>query len=398
MRRLSPAVFSVLIILACCAAALQTQPFDARVAAAPRLSPSLMVAAGPYYSCAVLTNGTLKCWGQNSHGQLGLGNTDNYGDDPSEVGTGLPAVDVGQTVKFVAIGENDTTCAIRTNNETVCWGYGSEYMLANGINGNIGDASGEMGSALTPIDFGTSHAVSLDIGRQHGCALLADGDIKCWGTNNDGVLGVNGNIYTVAQMGANWPSVDLGSGRTAVAVTTGSYHTCAILNTGAVTCWGSGSLGKLGYGNTANRGYADLGSALATVDLGDGRTATAITAGDNFTCAILDNGSVKCWGLNNSGQLGQNSTTFLGDNANEMGEYLLPVYLGNGRTAKQIVAKNESVCVILDNDTLKCWGSNSYGHLGTGDTNTRGDSTGEMQALGTVNLGAKSRTRTGCNG
>ncbi|MFN7470192.1 MAG: RCC1 domain-containing protein, partial [Roseiflexaceae bacterium] len=246
MRRLSLAVFSVLIILACCAVALRTQSFDSRVTAAPRLSPSSMVSAGPAYSCAVLTNGTLKCWGQNTYGQLGLGNTDTYGDDSSEVGTGLPAVDVGQTVKFVATGRSNTTCAIRANNETVCWGYGWDYMLANGVNGNVGDESGEMGSALTPIDFGTSYAVSLDIGFLHGCALLANGAVKCWGTNNYSVLGVNGNIQTVAELGTNWPSVDLGSGRTALALTSGDFHNCVILDTNGVACWGAGEFGQLG--------------------------------------------------------------------------------------------------------------------------------------------------------
>lgn len=335
MRRLALAGFSVFIILACCVVALRPQPFDASVAAAPRLSPSLMVAAGPAYSCAVLTNESLRCWGQNYYGQLGLGNTNDYGDNSNEVGTGLPEVNVGQTVKFVATGGSDTTCAIRTNNETVCWGYGGDYMLAIGGSGNVGDGPGEMGNALTPIDFGTSYAVSLDIGSLHGCALLANGAVKCWGTNYNGELGVNGNIHTAAQLGANWPSVDLGTGRTARAITTGNHHTCAILDTNAVACWGQGTFGQLGYGNNANRGYANLGSALTTVDLGTDRTATAISAGRYSTCAILDNGSVKCWGLNNYGQLGQNSTTWLGDTTNEMGDNLPAVYLGENRTAKK---------------------------------------------------------------
>jgi alpha-tubulin suppressor-like RCC1 family protein len=386
MRHLLRFVVFSAVILGVCGAWVWRGGLPA-VTAQSRLSRSIMVAVGPAYSCAVLTDGTLRCFGQNFYGQLGLGNTDNYGDDPGEVATGLPAVDVGQTVKFVAIGANNTTCAIRTNNETVCWGYGGEYMLANGLQGNVGTVSGEMGNALTPIDFGTSYAVSLDIGNQHGCALLATGAIKCWGSNDSGQLGVNGTIFTAEQMGTNWPSVDLGSGRTALAMTTGDFHTCAILDTHAVACWGSNGLGQLGYGDTTNRGYADLGSSLTAVNLGTDRTATAIAAGGIFTCAILDNGSVKCWGLNNNGQLGQNSTTWLGDDANEMGDYLPAVYLGTGRTAKQIVANGATVCVILDNNTLKCWGTNANGQLGIGDTNQRGDTAGEMIALGTVNVG-----------
>ncbi|MFM2308800.1 MAG: hypothetical protein RLY87_921, partial [Chloroflexota bacterium] len=357
------------------------------VIAQSRVSPSYMIAAGSAYTCAILTDRSLRCFGQNTYGQLGLGNTDNYGDESSEVGTGLPVPNIGQTVKFIAAGHSNTTCAIRADDETVCWGYGWDYMLANGINGNVGDESGEMGSALTPIDFGTSHAVSVDLGFLHGCALLASGDVKCWGTNNYGVLGVNGNVQTASELGSNWLAVDLGTGRTATAITVGFIHSCALLDTGAVACWGLNDFGQLGYGDTTNRGSSALGSALTTVDLGAGRTATAIAAGSYFTCAILDNGTVKCWGLNNKGQLGQNSTTFLGDDAGEMGDNLPAVYLGAGRTATKIVAAAASVCVILDNNTLKCWGDNYFGQLGTGDNTTRGDAAGEMAALGTVNLG-----------
>ena len=380
-------VVFVVVLLVLCAVPLLQKHEASPVIAQSRVSPSYMIAAGSAYTCAILTDRSLRCFGQNTYGQLGLGNTDNYGDESSEVGTGLPVPNIGQTVKFIAAGHSNTTCAIRADDETVCWGYGWDYMLANGINGNVGDESGEMGSALTPIDFGTSHAVSVDLGFLHGCALLASGAVKCWGTNNYGVLGVNGNVQTASELGSNWPAVDLGTGRTATAITVGFIHSCALLDTGAVACWGLNDFGQLGYGDTTNRGSSALGSALTTVDLGTGRTATAIAAGSYFTCAILDNGTVKCWGLNNKGQLGQNSTTFLGDDAGEMGDNLPAVYLGAGRTATKIVAAAASVCVILDNNTLKCWGDNYFGQLGTGDNTTRGDAAGEMAALGTVNLG-----------
>jgi hypothetical protein len=83
-----------------------TQLFESPVAAAPRLSPSYMIAAGPLYTCAVLTNRTLRCFGQNTYGQLGLGNTDAYGDESSEVGTSLPTVDIGQRVKYITAGNS----------------------------------------------------------------------------------------------------------------------------------------------------------------------------------------------------------------------------------------------------------------------------------------------------
>lgn len=268
------------------------------------ISGSLMIAAGHNYSCAVLTNGAVKCWGENYVGQLGLGDTNMYGNTSSTIGSGLPTINIGQTVKYIAAGESNTTCAIRADDKTVCWGSGNNNLLGTGLGiANMGDQSGEMGSALTPIDFGSSYAVTLSEGDNHICALLASGAVKCWGYNDFGQLGVNGNIGTTEEL-ATWPAVDL-NGRTAVAVSAGAAHTCAILNTGAVTCWGLNTYGQLGYGDTTDRGYANLGSAMQTVNLGTGRTATAIAAGGYFTCAILDNGTLKCWGYNASGQLGK---------------------------------------------------------------------------------------------
>lgn len=351
-----------------------------------------MVAAGHNYSCAVLTSGALKCWGENYSGQLGLGNTDIYGLTSSTIGSGLPTVDIGQTVKYVTAGEHNTTCAIRADDETVCWGNGYGYLLGTGEwNNTIGDSSGEMGSALTPVDFGSSYAVTLSEGDDHICALLASGAVKCWGQNGDGQLGINGttNFGYISELGTNWPAVDL-NGHTAVAVSAGAAHTCAIIDTGAVTCWGLNSYGQLGYGDTTNRGSADLGSAIQTVNLGSGRTATAIAAGGYFTCAVLDDGTLKCWGYNASGQLGQDSTTTLGDNSSEMAN-LTAINLGDGRTAKRVYASRRAdldyTCAILDNNALKCWGENGNGQLGVGDGNNRGDAAGEMALLGTVNLG-----------
>jgi alpha-tubulin suppressor-like RCC1 family protein len=291
---------------------------------------SLMVAAGHNYSCALLTDGTLRCWGANDAGQLGLGTKNYYGDDANEVGAGLPTVNIGQTVKYITAGEHNTTCAIRADDATVCWGNGYGYLLGTGAWTNtIGDQSGEMGSALTPVDFGSSYAVTLSEGDNHICALLASAAVKCWGQNDYGQLGINGtaNYGASAELGANWTAINL-NGRTAVAVSAGAFHTCAILDTGAVTCWGLNDKGQLGYGDTTNRTSADLGSALTTVNLGTGRTATAIAAGGAFTCAILDNGTLKCWGYNESAQLG------LGDKIDRYYEptRLSAISLGTGRT------------------------------------------------------------------
>ncbi|RLT33238.1 MAG: hypothetical protein DWI54_00240 [Chloroflexi bacterium] len=390
MRRLSLAVFSVLIILACCAVALRTQSFDSRVAAAPRLSRSTQISLGSDHSCAMLTTGVVKCWGANNNGQLGLGNTNSYGDAVSETGAGLPAVDLDQTAKYISAGYGHT-CAIRNDNSTVCWGENFWGTLGNGSRSNIGDNSGEMGSSLIAVDLSTDYATSLSAGYQFTCAILNTSQVKCWGVNDVGQTGADGwHGMSSDTMGANLPAVNLGAGRTAKAISAGRQHACAILDNDTVKCWGANTYGQLGLGNTASLVYPNIGEA-AVVNLGTGRTAKTIAAGSYHTCAILDNGSLKCWGFNASGQLGQDTTANIGDGSGEMGDSLPAINLGSGRTAVAVAACKRGdldyTCAILDNGTLKCWGDNGFGQLGQGDMNNRGDSTAEMAALAAVNLG-----------
>ena len=117
-------------------------------------------------------------------------------------------------------------------------------------------------------------------------------------------------------------------------LTAGNVHSCALLTNGTVKCWGGNGSGQLGLGDTLNRGDTggEMGDALPAINLGTGRTATAITAGSTHTCALLDNNTVKCWGTGADGRLGQDSTTNLGDNPGEMAA-LNPVKLGTGRSA-----------------------------------------------------------------
>ena len=153
-----------------------------------------------------------------------------------------------------------------------------------------------------------------------------------------------------------------------------------LLNDGSVKCWGQGNNGQLGYGDTQSRGVGadEMGANLPSVDLGSGRSAKFIAAGVDHTCALLDNGGVKCWGYNNNGQLGYGDTQSRGDGADEMGDSLPTVDLGSGRSAKFIAAGGYHACAQLDDGGVKCWGRNDYGQLGYGDTQNRGDGADEM--------------------
>ena len=123
-----------------------------------------------------------------------------------------------------------------------------------------------------------------------------------------------------------------------------------------------------------------MGDFLGSVDLGVGVKPVSVTAGFAGTCAILDSGAVKCWGDNAAGQLGVGDKLDRGDNAGEMGANLASVDLGAGVKATKVVAASASYCALLDNRTVKCWGENNFGQLGLGDILDRGDAPGEMGA------------------
>ncbi|MDP7003373.1 MAG: hypothetical protein QF911_07410, partial [Candidatus Thalassarchaeaceae archaeon] len=195
---------------------------------------------------------------------------------------------------------------------------------------------------------------------------MDNASVKCWGRNNYGQLGIDNstNMSDNSSEMAFLPSVDLGTGRTATAISARSFHSCALLDNASVKCWGRNKYGQLGIGNTTTMGDNSSEMAfLPSVDLGTGRTATAIAAGYSHTCALLDNASVKCWGYNDYGQLGIDNSTTMGDGSGEMA--VLPsIDLGTGRTATAIAAGLYHSCALLDNASVKCWGRNNYGQLG----------------------------------
>jgi alpha-tubulin suppressor-like RCC1 family protein len=352
------------------------------------------ITAGGADTCALLDNGTIKCWGSGVSGRLGQGNTNDIGNAPNQMGNNLAPVALGTGRTATAVTAGNHTCALLDNDTVKCWGSGFFGQVGQGNPNNIGDAPNEMGDSLAPVALGAGRTgTAVTAGDFHTCALLDNGTVKCWGFGASGQLG-QGNTNNIGnapnQMGDSLAPVALGTGRTATAVTAGDFHTCALLDNGAVKCWGSGGNGQVGQGNTNNIGNApnQMGDNLAPIALGAGRTATAVTGGGGHTCALLDNGTVKCWGFGASGQLGQGNTNNIGNAPNQMGDNLAPVPLGAGRTATAVTAGNAHTCASLDNGTVKCWGSGGGGRLGQGNTNNIGTSASEMAILQPVALGS----------
>ncbi len=328
------------------------------------------VAAGARFSCARLDTGRVRCWGRGSDGALGYGNPNDIGDTETPASVGPVNLGAGRTARAISAGFYHA-CAILDQGQVRCWGTSYFGELGYGNLDTVGDT--ETPASVGPVNLGSGRtAVAITGGGYHTCAILDNDRVRCWGYGRSGQLGYGntrhvGNDETPGSVGP----VNLGSSRTAVAITGGGFHTCAILDNGKVRCWGEGSSGQLGYGNKKDIGDNETPASVAAVKLGRGRKAVAITAGIRHTCAILDNGKVRCWGQASSGQLGYGNQRKIGDD--ETPASVRPVKLGPGRKAIAISASGRHSCAVLNNRAVRCWGTGRYGQLGYGNTRTIGD-------------------------
>lgn len=310
------------------------------------------IVAGYHHTCALTTNGGVKCWGGNSSGQLGNGITRFQ----------LTAIDVsGLTsgVSTIAAG-NVHTCAVTTLGRLMCWG--------NNTFGQLGDGTNAARSSAVDVVRLSSGIRALATGWQHTCALATDGVVKCWGRNLLGQLGdgTDRDRLTAVEVGG------LGGG--VQAIVAGYDHTCALTSNGGVKCWGFNIAGQLGDGTRVNR--------LAAVDVnGLASGVIALAAGLGHTCAVTMSGGVKCWGDNSRGQLGDGTTVSRLTAVDVSG-------LGNGVSA--LAAGSEHTCAITTSGGVKCWGYNNAGQLGanpTTSTLTPVDVVGLNSGVGAISAG-----------
>jgi alpha-tubulin suppressor-like RCC1 family protein len=348
------------------------------------------VVAGADHSCVLFDDGTVKCWGGNSHAQLGLGDAEDRGDEPGEMGEELPTVDLGTGRTVTALSAGGThTCAILDDGALKCWGDNHFGELGLGDADHHGERPEQMGDALPAVDLGygrTAQAVSAN-GNQT-CALLDDDSVKCWGDNEYGQLGIGDSRNRgdePGEMGDALPPVDLGPDLVAWEVVAGGRHECVRSDFGRIVeCWGDNFNGELGVGDTLPRGDepGEMGDALPVVGLGLSHAIESLACGTSHNCVRLDDGSVKCWGFNAYGQLGIGDTANRGDAPGELGGALPAVDLGAGRTATALVLGSDHACVIRDDAAVVCWGWNGAGQLGVGDHEDRYDPTAPVD-LGT---------------
>lgn len=295
------------------------------------------LAAGHSHTCAVASNGSLRCWGWNGWGQLGDGGT---ADQHVAVLVALP----GLTVTAVAAGYGHS-CALLNTGGLRCWGMNNS--------GQLGDGSNSQSS--TPVTVsGMSGLVANAIaaGSMHGCAAFADGRVRCWGANTEGQLGDGSTSNRNAPVEASGLM-----GVTPVQVTAGEAHTCTRLSNGQLRCWGLNDQGRLGDGTTLRRL-----SATAVVGL-DGQVVTTVAAGMRHTCARLQDSGLRCWGDNGQGQVGDGSVA-------ERDHPVRVAGLG-GLLTSTVAAGYWHTCALFSNAGPRCWGSNHYGQLGDGTTTDR---------------------------
>lgn len=355
------------------------------------------LALGVERTCALASDGRPKCWGGNPVGELGYQDTRSRGGSDADMGSALPYVSFGPDFSVAKIAAGDHhSCVISSSGGLKCWGLNAFAQLGLPHRNPRGAQVNSMGNRLALVNLGVSSAVDVSASSHHTCAVLDDGGVRCWGCSLFGQLG-QGFVETCpsGHLGAeNSLRVALGGTRRAVGVTTGAEHTCVLLEDGGVLCWGLNTSGQLGLGDREDRADEpdEVGDALTTVDLGTGRTAVEVRAGENFTCARLDDGSVKCWGDNRYGQLGQGDGRPRGVAPGELGDLLPPINLGTGRRATAISTGYRHVCALLDDQSIKCWGNNHRGQLGLGmpAAERLGDQPAEMgDALPSLYLGAK---------
>ncbi len=285
------------------------------------------VSAGSYHTCARTSASEIWCWGYNGNGQLGNGTNTNSNvpvkiSNPS--GALFTAVEAG----------NNHTCAISTGGVVSCWGLNSSGQLGNG-----GTTSSNTPYSLTSVPAVTS----LSLRGSHTCALTTVGGVYCWGDNFYGQIGKgNSGVGTNA---LNPTAVKLSN---ITAIATGSYHSCARVNTGAVQCWGYNGYGSLGDGTNTTANLPVPVSGLTN--------AASVFAGGYSTCSTTNTGTVVCWGNNDYGQLGNGSLV----NAN------VPTGVLELTSVTGVAVGYNTTCATTKGGPAYCWGNNYSGSVGIG--------------------------------
>lgn len=317
----------------------------------PNVGKAVSLALGQQHSCALAESGNAYCWGSGADGRLGNGALANAAS---------PLL-VRANGKATAIASGlSHTCILQPDGTVACWGHGTS-----------GELGTDKSSSPTPRQVaGVANAVAITAGEGFGCAIVSGGTAPCWGGGNatvksiglDGATAMTmGQIFfcaivagqarclgegSVGQLGGGTGTdslvpVDVIGVTGATAIDAGEQHACAILADRTIRCWGSNGLGRLGNGETS-------GSKPTAVPVAGIDDAIALALGGNFSCALRATGVVQCWGGGTEGQLGDGKAT----------DTPLPVTVATLTNVTAIGAGDRHACAVHDGGKVSCWGSN----------------------------------------
>ncbi len=317
------------------------------------------LALGYRHSCARTAGGGVRCWGAGGQGQLGKGDATNLGDSPGELPTGDIAL--GVAALQVAAGTEHTR-AIGLGGAGRGWGSSQFGQLGYGNKATLLKPDG----ADVP---GIAGAVQIVAGTAHNCVLQGDDTVHCWGGNDYGQLGHGNGEAIFGDAPNEVPSTVTAvgdPGDPVVQLGAGYVHMCAVLASGKVRCWGWNGNGQGG----ARFGDANIGDApgeMPPPDVDLGGPALQVTAGYTHSCALLASGKVKCWG-----QTIVHGYPMVGDIDSAV-EFPPPDVALGGQVVSIAGHMGSFTCALLADQKVRCWGENNWGQLGLGHTNSVGD-------------------------
>lgn len=297
----------------------------------PGVEGAVEVVAAHELSCALIDGGTVRCWGRNNESQLGAGDA-----GVTSMPTPTAVLDLTDATGLWAANAN--VCARRRNGQLLCWGHNANGQVVFGQGGSV--------DVPTPIaDLPDAGVVQVAIAHETICALVDDGQVWCWGNNGEGVIG--DGTFGVPRRPTRVPSL---SGVTELVA---GRHVCAALDGGSVLCWGPNAKGELGIG--------DAGTPVPTPTPVAGMThASRLTAAEEVSCAIRNGDeTVFCWGDNSYGQLGTLAAP------SSAVRVAVP-----GTAFSQLRTGGYHSCGLTSVGTVWCWGQNNFGELGLGQVTT----------------------------
>ena len=334
------------------------------------------VNVGSANSCAVYNDNSVKCWGA----PIG----ERMDDEPTQFATRPQTV---PNLSAISVSLNyQHACALTAGRRVACWG--------DNAYGRVGQPVATTSVATPTFVPGLSDVQSVTTGREHSCALLLDGTVRCWGRNTFGQLGTGGSANSVPTPVSPRNLSDV------VSIAAGAASTCAVTNSGRVWCWGWGHQGELGnatrlsskvpvmirslkrvvsvfsaqstfcaikadttgwcwgagwFGQLGNG--SELSYTTSPVQIADLEGITSISVDQESACAVTSDGSVYCWGSNRQNQLGDGTKT----------NSSVPILVSLPNAARGVAVGQQHACAALP-ASIRCWGLNTYGQLGNGST------------------------------